>query len=130
MYSMESLELIEKNLEKQIYNLKEEKEGLIEFQKENGNAIEEVEMQLQKKYSVADKFFELKNVSTFAERLAEKAAECYGGVNGSRLLEAYSNIDTNIEYAIIKIEHEISQKEQELYNIQLRMEQMQDEESI
>lgn len=130
MSQIESLEIRGKDLKEQIYKLKEEREGLIEFKQENANAIAEVEMQLQQKCNVADKFFELKTVSTFAERLAEKVAECYGGANGSRLLEAYSSIDDNIAYAIQKIEQEISQKEQEVCAIQLKIEQMGDEESV
>lgn len=105
-------------LEQEIIELNAERNGLIGFQIENINALDEVEMQVKRRYKVADKFSQLKRVSTFATKLADKYAEHYGQTKGGALVYQYNEIDRNISKAIMQVDIEIKDKKCEIYRLE------------
>lgn len=127
MSEISVLEMQINSLRNQIRQLEDEKSGLKDFQNENLQAIDKVDFQLQRKEKVADKFWSLNKISTFAFRLSDRVTESYSGKNRIKVLNEYSNVGTNIKNAIHQVEYEIAEKKQEIVKLQARIEQIREE---
>ena len=108
-------------LNQEINSLLGEREGLVGFRVENTKALGDIEIQIERRSKMADKFATLKRVSTFANKIAEKISRQYSGSNSGMLVNQYNEIHTNISNAISQVDREIGSKRNEIYQLQNRI---------
>lgn len=128
MSTITNLEYQIDNLQEEIRQLQSQRSELEAFWNEAMKAGGEVDQQLQRKQRIADKFRGLITFSTFAAKMAEKIADCYGGKNRDQLLSQFESVKQNIHQAIQKIEREIETKRRQISRLQNQIEQIREEE--